>query len=102
MDLSEKNRSSSRQSLLAILSEDMLCNKRSYENLKTNLIFNIPKHAFIFSAEAIAILIVLDNISQSTQQDFLILSDSLSFVNAVENRNLEKPLVVEILERVHQ
>jgi hypothetical protein len=32
----------------------------------------------------------------------LILSDSLSCVNAVENRSLDNPLVVEILERVYQ
>jgi ribonuclease HI len=59
-------------------------------------------HASIFSAEAIAILLALDIFSQSTEQHFVILSDSLSCVNAVENRNLEKPLVVEILERIHQ
>jgi hypothetical protein len=57
----------------------------------------LPNHASIFSAAAIAILLALDIINQSTEQDFLILSDSLSCVNAVEN-----PLVVEILERVHQ
>jgi ribonuclease HI len=33
---------------------------------------------------------------------FVILLDSLSCVNAVENRNLANPPVVEILERVHQ
>jgi ribonuclease HI len=59
-------------------------------------------HASISSAEAIAILLALDIIIQSTEQDFLIQSDSLSCVNAVENRNLENPLVVEILERLHQ
>jgi hypothetical protein len=37
----------------------------------------LPKHALIFSAEAIAILLALDNICQSTEQDFLILSDSV-------------------------
>jgi ribonuclease HI len=62
----------------------------------------VPNHASLFSAEAITILVALDIISQSTEQDFLILSDSLSCVTAVENRNLENPLVVKILERVHQ
>jgi ribonuclease HI len=66
------------------------------------LMKRLPNHASIFSAEAIAILLALDIISQSTEQDFLIVSDSLSCVTAVENRNLENPLVVEILERVHQ
>jgi hypothetical protein len=60
-----------------------------------------PNHASILSAEATAIL-VLDIISQSTKQELIILSDSLPCVNAVENRNLENPLVVEIVERVHQ
>jgi hypothetical protein len=62
----------------------------------------LPNHASIFSAEAIAVLLALYIISQYTEQDFLILSDSLSRVNAAENRNLENPLVVEILERLHQ
>jgi ribonuclease HI len=66
------------------------------------LVKRLPNHASIFSAEAIAILLALDIISQSTEQDFLIVSDSLSCVTAVENRNLENPLVVEILERLHQ
>jgi ribonuclease HI len=66
------------------------------------LVKRIPNYASIFSAEATAILLALDIISQSTEQDILILSDSLSCVEAVENRNLENPLVVEILERLHQ
>jgi ribonuclease HI len=66
------------------------------------LVKRLPNHESIFSAEAIAILLALDIISQSTEEDFLILSDSVSCVNAVENRNLENRLVVEILERVHQ
>jgi ribonuclease HI len=66
------------------------------------LVKRLPNHASIFSAEAIAILLAFDIISQSTEQDFLILSDSLPCVTAVENRNLENPLVVEILERVHR
>jgi hypothetical protein len=45
--------------------------------------------------------LALDIISQSNEQDFLILSDFLSCVYAVESRNLENPLAVEILERVH-
>jgi ribonuclease HI len=62
----------------------------------------LPNHACFFSAEAIAILLALDIVSQSTKQHFLIPSDALSCDNAVENRNLQNPLVVEILKRVHQ
>jgi ribonuclease HI len=65
------------------------------------LVKRLPNLASIFSAKAIAILLALV-ISQSTEQHFLILSDSLSCVIAVENRNLENPVVVEILERVNQ
>jgi ribonuclease HI len=61
----------------------------------------LPNHAPILSAEAIAVLLALDIISQSTKQHFLFLSDSLSCVYAVENRNLVNPLV-EMLERVQQ
>jgi hypothetical protein len=63
------------------------------------MVKRLPNHASIFSA---AILLALDIISQSTKQHFMILSDSLSCVNAVENRNFENLLIVEILERVHQ
>jgi hypothetical protein len=66
------------------------------------MVKRLCNHASIFSAEAIAFLLALDIVSQSTEVDFLILSDSLFCVNAVENRNLENPLAVEILERVHQ
>jgi hypothetical protein len=41
------------------------------------LVKRLPNHASIFSAEAIAILLALDIISQSTKQHFLILSDSV-------------------------
>jgi hypothetical protein len=42
-----------------------------------------------YSFEAKAILLALDIISQSTKPYFLILSDSLSCADGVENRNLE-------------
>jgi hypothetical protein len=61
-----------------------------------------PNHASIFSVEAISMRLALDIISQSTKQHPLVLSDSLSCGNVVEIRNLQNPLVVEILERVHQ
>jgi ribonuclease HI len=53
------------------------------------LVKRLPNHASIFSVEVTAILLALDIISQSIEQDFLILSDSLSCINAAENRNLE-------------
>jgi ribonuclease HI len=65
------------------------------------LVKRLPNHASSFSAEAISISLALDIISQSTKQHLLILSVSLSCVNATANRNLQNPLV-EILERLHQ
>jgi ribonuclease HI len=62
----------------------------------------LPNHASIFLAETTVICLALDIISQSTKEHFLVLSDSVSCVTAVENRNLENPLVVEIQELVHQ
>jgi ribonuclease HI len=62
----------------------------------------LSNHASIFSAEAMTILLAQDIISQSAKQHFLILSHSVSCVNAIENRNLQNPLIVEIVERNHQ
>ena len=62
----------------------------------------LPNNASIFSAEARAILLALDIIKQSTNRQFLILSDSLSCLQAIENRNLQNPLIVNILESLHQ
>ena len=52
------------------------------------LVKRLPDHASIFSAEAQAIVLALNIISQSSNQHFLILSDSLSCVEAIKNRNL--------------
>ena len=66
------------------------------------LVKRLPNHAFNFSAEARAILLSIDIIKQSPNRQFLILSDSLSCLQAIENRNLHNPLVVEILESIHE
>ena len=65
------------------------------------LVKRLPDHASIFSAESQAILLALDIVSQSANLQFLILSDSLSCIQAIENRNLHNPLVLEIIERTH-
>ena len=62
----------------------------------------LPDHASIFSAEAQAIMLALDIIKQSPNQRFLILSDSLSCVEAIKNRHLQNLLIVKILECLHQ
>jgi ribonuclease HI len=56
----------------------------------------------IFSAESSAILLALDIISQTSNLKFLILSDSLSCINSIENKDLQNPFIVEILERRHE
>jgi ribonuclease HI len=66
------------------------------------LVKRLPNHASIFSAEAQAILLAIDIISQSNNLQFLIVSDSYSCIKAIENRNLQNPLVVAILEHLHQ
>ena len=58
----------------------------------------LPDHSSIFSAEAIAVSLALNIIEQSQDKQFLILSDSLSCLNSLENRNFHNSLVLEILE----
>ena len=68
----------------------------------TVLVKRLPNHASIFSAEAKAILLALDIVNQSSDNNILILSDSLSCIKSIENRNLKNPLILEIVERLHQ
>jgi hypothetical protein len=49
-----------------------------------------------------SISVVLKIIEQSPDKCFLILSDSLSCLKSLENRNLQNPVVLEIIERVHK
>ena len=66
------------------------------------LVKRLPNNASIFSAEASAILLAPDMISQTSNLKFLILSDSLSCINSIENKDLQNPFIVEILERLHE
>ena len=50
----------------------------------------------IFSAELQAILLALKHIYQSQEYNFLILSDSLSALQALENNKLDHPLLIHI------
>jgi hypothetical protein len=62
----------------------------------------LPNNASIFSADSSAILLALDMISQTSNLKFLILSDSLSCINSIENKDLQNPFIVEISERQHK
>jgi hypothetical protein len=60
------------------------------------LVSRLPDHASVFSAESRAVL-ALNIIEQSSCKLFLILSDSLSCLKAIENRKVQNPLILEIL-----
>jgi ribonuclease HI len=66
------------------------------------LVKRLPNNALIFSAESSAILLALDMISQTSHLKFLILSDSLSCINSIENKDLQNPFIVKILDRLHK
>jgi hypothetical protein len=66
------------------------------------LALRLPDHSSIFSGEARAVLLGLEIINQSPDKCFLILSNSLSCLKSLENRNLQNPVVLEIIERLHK
>jgi len=55
----------------------------------------------VFSAEAAAIELALDEIEKSDQKSFVILSDSLSCLSAMKSFKLSDTRILSILERVH-
>jgi len=61
----------------------------------------LPDNSSVFSAEARGILLALDMIHRSTGSQFLFLSDCLSCLQSLQNRDLSHPLIAEILYRVH-
>jgi ribonuclease HI len=60
----------------------------------------LPDDASIFSGEAQAILLVLDMAEQAGRERVLIMADSLSCLQNIENRHLSNALVLEIVMRV--
>ena len=61
----------------------------------------LPDHASIFSAESQAILLAIDIAKQSSNTKILILSDSLSCLQSVQNRNLNNPFILSITTDIH-
>ena len=59
----------------------------------------LPDKCSIFSAELRAIDLALDHIENSEHQHFIIFSDSLSSLQALENQKLENPTILHILDR---
>jgi ribonuclease HI len=62
------------------------------------LVKRLPDHSSIFSAESRAVLLALDIMRQSCDRRFLVISDSLSCLKSLENRNFQNPFILEILE----
>jgi hypothetical protein len=64
------------------------------------LVKRLPDHSSIFSVESRAVPLALDIMKQSCERRFLILSDSLSCLKSLENRNFQNSLILEILETI--
>ena len=63
----------------------------------------LPDNTSIFSAEAHAILLALDIVQQTTTNTkFVILSDSMSCLQSIQNMNLQNPLILNICNKIHR
>jgi hypothetical protein len=60
----------------------------------------LPNGSSIFSAEARGLLMALDMIHQSANRQLPFLSDSLSCLQSLKNRDLSHPLIADVLCRV--
>ena len=61
----------------------------------------LPSHSSIFTAEARAIIFALEMAQRSTSNHFLILSDLLSCLQSIRNRDTSCPLIAEALCCIH-
>ena len=61
----------------------------------------VPSNASIFTAGATAINLALDAIAKSDDDHFIILSDSLSVLSSLQNLNLDNPLILKLLQKLH-
>ena len=61
----------------------------------------LPSNASIFTAEATAIDLALDAITESDDDHFIIFSDSLSVLLSLHNMKLDNPLILKLLEKLH-
>ena len=58
---------------------------------------HLPNNTSKFSAEAYAINMALDLISESRNNKFIIFSDLLSVLESLKNRKFDNPLIIKIL-----
>jgi hypothetical protein len=61
----------------------------------------LPNDASIFSGEARAILLALNVVEQARSDKFVVMSDSLSCLQSIENHHFCNPLILEMIMRVH-
>ena len=61
----------------------------------------LSSHASIFSAEAIALTLALEIVEAAGDRNFWIFSDSLSCLQAIKFRQLQNPLILNILQKCH-
>lgn len=66
------------------------------------LVRRLPDHAPIFFAEVQALQLALDTINSSSNNQFLILSDLLSCLLSIRNRNIQHSIILEITIRLHR
>ena len=60
----------------------------------------LPSNASIFIAEATAIDLALDTITESGDDHFIIFSDSLSVLLSLHNRKMDNPLILQLLQKL--
>lgn len=63
-----------------------------------SLASRLPDEASIFTAEAKAILLALEQIGISSKRQFIIFSDSLSCLQSIQNQKADHPTIRQILE----
>jgi hypothetical protein len=66
------------------------------------LVKRLTNNSSIFSAEARGILLALSIIEFAARDEFLILIDSLSCLQSIENQKLHHPPILEIIVALHQ
>ena len=59
---------------------------------------NLPVHTSIFTAEAVALKLAVQCIQRQVVRKSVIYSDSLSCLQALENKNLQHPVIRDIIQ----
>ena len=74
----------------------------SSRNYKKPYAYRLPGDSSIYTAELRAILLALKHVYHSKQKSFLILSDSLSALQAIHNLKYDHPVLIKIHELYSQ